>query len=87
MRRSRSYARRSAEDPEPYLHYRLQIVVKGKGEVIWETDELIKKGRWLSLVVPPRFFEGGTQYELRLAGLMGEEVVELEEKYLVVVRR
>ena len=75
------------EDPEPYLRYRLQIVVKGKGEVIWETDELVKKGRWLSLVVPSGFFETGTQYELRLAGLMGEEVAELEEKYLVVVRR
>ncbi|MCP4658998.1 MAG: hypothetical protein GY856_26600 [bacterium] len=67
------------EDPEPYLRYRLQIVVKGSGEVIWETDELVKKGRWLSLVLPSGFFAGGTQYELRIAGLMGEEVVELEE--------
>jgi len=75
------------EDPEPYLRYRLQIVAKGKDELIWETDELVKKGRWLSLVVPSGFFEVGTQYELRLAGLMGEEVVELEEKYLVVIRR
>ena len=75
------------EDPEPYLRYRLQIVAKGQDEVIWETDELVKKGRWLSLVVPSGFFEAGTQYQLRLAGLMGEEVVELEEKYLVMVRR
>ena len=75
------------EDPEPYLRYRLQIALKGTDDVVWQTDELVKQGRWLSLVLPSGYFEGETQYELRLAGLMGERVVELEERYLVMIRR
>lgn len=75
------------EDPEPYLRYRLRIVARHSGKVVWETDELIKQGRWLSLVLPAGFLDDETQYELHLAGLMGGEVTELKEKYLVVVRR
>ncbi len=48
------------EDPEPYLRYRLRIAARHSGEVVWETDELVKQGRWLSLVLPSGFLEEDT---------------------------
>ncbi len=74
-------------DPEPYLRYQLRVTVRQTGEEVYRTDELVKKGSWLSLVLPSGYLADDTVYELRFGGTMGAEVTELKETYLIVLRR
>lgn len=74
-------------DPEHYPRYRLRIVELASSHVVWQTSELVKKGSSLGLVLPAVFLETGKDYELRVAGMKGGREVDLEDGYLIEIRK
>lgn len=73
--------------PDPYFFYRLEIAPKGTKDFVWETNQLEKNGRWISLLLPSGIFKSGTQYEVKFYGLEGEERTLLRERYLLMFER
>ena len=75
-------------DPEPYERYRLRIVDREKdGALVWQSDQLLRRGSVLSLSLPSSLFDAG-YYDMLLYGI-GEDgsEVKLEESYLMKVWR
>ncbi len=72
-------------DPDPYDRYQIRLSKVG-GEKVWSNDELqTLGGKWLRLDFPTMLLERGVEYEIRVDGISGGRVEELEGFYRIEV--